>query len=168
MHCLGSELLGRDLELIHYPLHHGETLISVIDGEGRCASDERRLTTEQSRSDAVKGPDPHPGWRLPQRALHPLAHFASRLVGERNGQNALWIDTVLFDQPGDACGKHSRLAGAGAREHQQRTFEVQHGLALSRIEPGQQRVFGTRKRHPGSIMSNVAPRSARTLMRRPR
>ena len=40
------------------------------------------------------------------------------------------VGDALVEQPGDAMGDHPGLAAAGPGQDQQRSFDVQHGLAL--------------------------------------
>ena len=54
------------------------------------------------------------------------------------------IDAVDVDQPRDARGEHARLARAGAGEHEERSVDVQHGLALRGVEPGEQLSFSSK------------------------
>ena len=54
----------------------------------------------------------------PMRAvMDPLHHFAGRLVGEGEEEDAFRRDPV-FEQPGDAVGEGARLARAGPGEHE--------------------------------------------------
>ena len=94
-----------------------------------------------------------------EEARDALAHLAGGLVGERDREDPARVDAVLLDEARDARREHARLAGARAGEHEQRPVDVQHGLALRRVQALEQRIVG-RNVHQGKIISNVAPRSA--------
>jgi hypothetical protein len=63
------------------------------------------------------------------QGLDPLAHLAGRLVGESQGQDLVGTDSRV-EEMSDASGDDSRLAGARARQDQERAFDVGHGLEL--------------------------------------
>src|SRR6185437_4177010 len=71
--------------------------------------------------------------RLLQRILRALAHFARRLVRERDRDDLRWLDAA-FDEMRDLRGDDARLATAGAGEHEQRRVVVAHGFALRGVE----------------------------------
>ena len=71
--------------------------------------------------------------RFPSRAVGPLLHLAGRLVGERDGQDAVG-GRAMADQLGDAVGDHAGLAGAGAGQDQQRAGEGLDGVVLGGIQ----------------------------------
>ena len=118
-----------------------------------------RCGAEHARADRVERADPHPRRSAAEEAGDAFLHLARRLVGERDGEDATRVDPVLIDQARDARREHARLARARTGEDQQRSVDVQHGLALRRVEPIEQRIVG-RNVHQGKIISNVAPRSA--------
>ena len=68
-----------------------------------------------------------------EQRLRALAHFARRLVRERDRDDARRIGAT-FDQVRDLGRDHARLAAARAGQHEQRAVDVAHGVALRRIE----------------------------------
>ena len=79
-----------------------------------------------------------PRAQLRQQRRGPLLHFAGRLLGERDGQNALGLRAAA-DQLGDAIGDDARLAGARAGQHQQRPSQRAHRVELGRVQIGRHR-----------------------------
>ena len=67
-----------------------------------------------------------------KQRLRALAHFARRLVGERDRDDARRVDALL-DQVGDLGRDDARLPAAGAGQHEQRTVDVAHRFALGRV-----------------------------------
>ena len=90
---------------------------------------------------AWKVPTHMPVGISPTQLRDPLPHLARGLVRERHRENVRRIHAVVLDQSSDARREHPRLPRAGAGEHENRTFEVEHGLALRGIQPGEC-VFG--------------------------
>src|SRR5690606_24090696 len=82
----------------------------------------------------VERADPDPGGLGAEQPPYPLAHFAGRLVGERDGQERGGIHAVLQDQVGDADREHARLARARPREDEQRPVHVLDRFPLLWIE----------------------------------
>ena len=69
----------------------------------------------------------------PDECSDAFAHFAGRLVGEGDGENAHGVDTV-FDEPCDALREHARFARARAGNDQQRAARVDDRVVLIGIE----------------------------------
>jgi len=126
---------------LHEPLDHGELLVLVVDGERRRPMQLVRGATHNASTDRVKGAHPHPRGLLPELPRDALAHLASGLVGEGDGEDAGGVDSMFADEPRDARGQNARLAGARAGEHQQGPLAIRHRLTLSRIQAGQLRVI---------------------------
>ncbi len=173
---LRAPLLGRDAEPIHHAPDDGERLLFIVDRERGRPPDEHGLAPQNPGADRVKGAAPHPRRRFAEQARDARAHLLGGLVGERHGEDARRVHAVVLDEMGDAPREDAGLAGAGTRQHEQRTLEMEHRLALGRIQVGE-RVGGAglghqgshvRRRHPGSITSKVAPRSLGTSVSRPR
>ena len=159
VHAARGELLHVELVPLHDALHDGLRVVLIVDRERRRASDEVRCGAQHPRADGVERTHPHPRRCAPEEAGDAFLHLARGLVGERDGEDATRIDPVLIDEARDARREHARLARARTGEDQQRSIDVQHGLALRRVEPLEQRIVG-RNVHQGKIISNVAPRSA--------
>ena len=76
-----------------------------------------------------------------EKRLRALAHFARRLVGERDRDDPRGIGALL-DQVRDLGGDDARLAAAGAGQDQERSCAMANGLALGRIQGKGHRRFG--------------------------
>ena len=74
--------------------------------------------------------------RGPDRDLDPLAHLGGGLVRERDGQDLAGSGVAGGQQVGDPAGEHPGLARPGAGDDQQRAAAVLDGLALRRVEVG--------------------------------
>ena len=68
-----------------------------------------------------------------QQVPDPFHHFAGRLVGEGQEENAVGGDSVL-DEPGDAVGQGARLAGTRTGEDQAGSRGCSDRLILLGIE----------------------------------
>jgi len=79
---------------------------------------------KNASADRVEGPAPHALRLLTEQARDSLPHLAGRLVGERHGEDARRIHTVVLDEPRDACRENAGFAGARSREHQHGSLEV--------------------------------------------
>ena len=110
----------------------------IEDREAGSQSRGLRLDAQDLESQCMERGDDHLrglaglALRLEQR-LRALAHFARRLVGERDRDDPGRVDAAL-DQVCDLGGDDARLAAARAGQHEQGSVEVAHGLALRGIE----------------------------------
>ena len=82
----------------------------------------------ECRNQRIAGP------RTLQQIPHASLHLVRGFVGERDGKNGLRPDLQVVDQVRDAIGDDARLAAAGARENEHRSFGCLHGFELLRIE----------------------------------
>jgi hypothetical protein len=82
----------------------------------------------------VKGGDRRLGVAVGNQLVHPLGHLGGGLLGEGERQDLLGTDGLGRDQVGDAAGEDGRLAGAGARDDEERPFAVADGLALRLVQ----------------------------------
>ena len=64
-------------------------------------------------------------------------HLFRRFVGEGDGEDAIGIRQTLADEVCDAMRDDAGLAGARARENQQRTVRLENGGLLFGIERGE-------------------------------
>jgi hypothetical protein len=78
---------------------------------------------------------------------------------------------MVTNQTRNSSGEDASLSRPGARNYEKRTFEVENGLALSRVEPRKWLCITGRGGSPGGIqrfihqlkiISKVAPRSEGT------
>ena len=136
------ELLRVDAVALHDALDHGLRVVLVVDRERRRAANEVRCTAQHPRADRVEGADPHADGRAAEQPADAILHLAGGLVRERHREDAAGIHAVLVDQPREPRREHPRLARSGTGQHEQRSVDVQHGLALGGVERVQQRVRG--------------------------
>ena len=141
--ALGVEVLG-----LHDLLAQAHLVIGVEDREGRLQADQLRMLAQDLRRDRVERAEPAQAFaRLAEQGERPLAHFAGRLVGEGHRQCLRGVSQPRRHDMRQPRRQHPRLAGARARQHQQRTFGMQHGFALLGVQPLKvTRAFG---RHSG-------------------
>ena len=82
----------------------------------------------------MEGADPHAARAAGKQGAQALAHLCRGLVGEGDGQDLPGTNALVGDHVGDAHGQHAGLAGAGARQDQQRAMGALDGLALGGVE----------------------------------
>ena len=82
----------------------------------------------------MEGADPQTLRIRAEQGRHAGAHLAGRPVREGHREDLLGGDAPLLDQVGDPRGEDARLAGARARQHEQRAAGVAHGCLLLRVE----------------------------------
>src|SRR5213080_4679849 len=140
--------LGRETALLEQALDERLGVVLVVDGEVRPKPQGRGLAPQQPGRERVEGADPQPLRVRAEQRRHAGAHFAGGLVRERHGEDPLRSDALLLDQVGDPRGEDAGLAGAGAREHEQRAAGVADGGGLLRVEGERHRI--TRIPGPGS------------------
>ncbi|MNC14383.1 hypothetical protein D3C75_621600 [compost metagenome] len=64
-----------------------------------------------------------------------LLHFAGRFIRKGNRQDRPRRRFAVRNQPGNAVGKHARLAAARSGHNQEWSFGSFYSLALWRIQP---------------------------------
>src|SRR5437773_3431789 len=110
----------------------------------------------------MEGADPQTLRIRAEQGRHAGAHLAGRSVREGHGEDLLRGDAPLLDQVGDPRGEDARLAGARARQHEQRAARVSHGGVLRGVEreahtgPGP-RVPGPGEGADGNSNTNTVP-----------
>ena len=112
----------------------------VVDREVRAVAEPRRLAAEDAAARGVEGQDPDRARDAAEHVLEALAHLARGLVRERDREDLLRLDPVRVDQVRDAVREHARLAGARARDDEQRPLGREHGLPLGRVQVGEIRL----------------------------
>ena len=118
-------------------------VLGVVDGETGVQSDGLPVTAKDTHACRMEGGHPHTlGDRANQRG-QPLAHFGCSLVGEGDGEDLARPGVELGEDPRDTTGKHTRLAGTGARANQQCRPLILDRLRLLRIEPAKQLLCAT-------------------------
>ena len=137
---------------------------------GRQRREDRSLGGEDLRG--VRAMDPWPevpelakGGRVERGGRHapvaersqPTGHLAGSLVRERDDQDITWPHDPGRERIGDPARDDPCLAAARSGEDAQGTRRDRHGLALGRIEVGQE-VVGVGERHPAILVAGAAPR----------
>ena len=109
-------------------------VVLVVDGEVGPIAEESGVLAQHAGARGVKGGDPGPARRSPEKPRHPLFHLPGGLVREGDGQRLVRPDLAALDQIGEPIGENPGLSGARAREHQQRARRVEDGLLLALVE----------------------------------
>jgi hypothetical protein len=134
----GEHLVALDPRLVgtgQVALEHALGVALVVDRVARRAARVAGVRAQDPRAQCVEGAERDGAGELRADAAgEPLAHLAGRLVGEGDRQDLPGVGYALLDQVRGAFGHHARLAGAGARDYQQRAVGVKDGLALFRVE----------------------------------
>ncbi len=124
--------VGGDDELFEKP----HLVVGVEDREVRLQPHEFGVAAQELDPDGVEGAEPgHPLDRFAEEACHAVLHLARGLVGEGDGQDLVRPRLAGVEKVRDPGGERAGLAGARAREHQDRAIQRQHRLALRRVQP---------------------------------
>ena len=118
---------------LHHVLQRADGVILVIDREGARAGRVRGFNAKDARGDRVEGADPQAPRGTADESLDPFPHLAGGLVREGDGEEARRLQP-LFDEAGGPGREYPRLAGARAREDEQRPFAVFNRVPLLRVE----------------------------------
>ena len=131
-----DELVFRrvDVQFGHDVFHQALRIIVIIDGEALGKAQALAVGAQDAHAHAVEGAHPHAAGGGAHEAAEALAHLGGGLVGERDGQDLPRLDAQVFEHMGDAIREHARLAAAGAREDEQRSFGAEHRFALGAVE----------------------------------
>ena len=93
------------------------------------------MGAQDAPADGVEGAEPrHAFDRLAEHLAEPQFHLARGLVGEGHREDFARTRPALAEDMGDAAGQDAGLAGTGAGQHQYRTIQRFHCLALLGIE----------------------------------
>ena len=96
------------------------------------------MKAQDAAADGVEGAEPwHAFDRLAEHMAEAFLHFPRRLVGEGDGEDFVGPRASRGQNVRDARGEHTGLAGARTGQHQHRTVQRFHGVALLGIERGQ-------------------------------
>ena len=131
------EPLRVEAEILEAGLDDAYLIRLVVDRERRAVAEPRRLATENPAARGMEGEDPDRTGSASEHLLEPLPHLTCGLVRERDREDLVGLDTARSDQMRDAVREHARLPRAGARDHEQRPFDVEHGLALRLVQDGE-------------------------------
>ena len=110
----------------------------VVDREARRVAEPLRLAAQHPATGSMEGEDPGRA-RLPaEHPLEPLAHLSRRLVREGDREDLVRLRAVRADQVRHSVREDTRLSRAGTGDDEQRAVDVQDGLALGRIQAGEE------------------------------
>ena len=71
---------------------------------------------------------------MTEQLIDALGHFAGGFVGEGDGEDGIWRNVLLLDEPGDAMSDDAGFAGAGAGKNEDGAVGGLDGFTLLRIE----------------------------------
>jgi hypothetical protein len=123
-----------ELEVDEGPLHEGELVGVVVDGEAARHADPFAVAAQDAGADGVEGAEGYGARPLPHQAVDAVAHLAGGLVGERHRHDAMGADAAADDQVGDAVRDDPGLAAPRSGEDEERAFRYLNGLALGRVQ----------------------------------
>ena len=109
---------------------------------------ERRLA-QHAVAEGVEGRDRGLRVAVGDELVDALGHLGRGLLGEGEGQDLLGPRALRGDEVRDAAGEHRGLAGAGARDDEQRPLAVEHRLALGLVQALEDALLG-RSRAPAA------------------
>ena len=124
-----------DPQLAHDRFHRAQLVRAVADGEGSRKAECLCVRTQQADAECVERPDGELARPLSRERSNALFHLPGGLVGEGHRED-LGGRRALRQEIGDSRRDDAGLAGAGAREHQERPFEGRDRLPLRGIESG--------------------------------
>ena len=159
----GLEPLRVEVELLGDVGHQSLLVGRVVDRERRLVGDSPEvqrgdLLAQDADAGGVERRDPHDPGPPADQLLDPVLHLGRGLVGEGDGQDRSGVRLALADQPGDPTGQHPGLAGARARDDEQRAALVDDRGALGLVEPLEQLLVG----RSAETASRQARRGARS------
>ena len=138
----GREALGVDAEVLEARPHDPHLVGLVVDREGRPVAEPLCLAPQHAPTGGVEGEDPGRACLGAEHPLEALAHLAGRLVRERDREDLVRPDAVGPDQVRHPVGEHPGLPRARAGDDEQRAVDVEDGLALGRVEVGEELLVG--------------------------
>ena len=108
----------------------------------------------------MEGAEPaHPLDHAADEPADALLHLARGLVGEGDGEDLPRPGLAGGEDMGEPGGEHPRLAGARARQHQDRPLGRQHRFALRFVEAGEIGGFARGRRFGSGTASPKAASS---------
>ena len=140
LHRARREALGVDVEVVEDALDQAALVGRVVDRELARVAEAVGVGAEHAGAGGVERHHPHGPRRAADQQLDALAHLLRGLVGERDREDLVGARLLGAHQVRDPVCEHARLARAGARQDEQRTLAVHHGVALGRVETLQQLV----------------------------
>ena len=135
-------------------LQQADLVVDIEHGEIGFQLHQFGMGAQDAAADGVEGAEPrHAFHGLAQHLAEPQLHLPRRLVGEGHREDFAGAGAALAEDVRDAAGQHAGLAGAGAGQHQHRSVQRFHRLALLGIEAGEILRRGGRARARGNAAS---------------
>src|SRR3990172_5986851 len=107
-----------DAQVVHARFYERERVGRVDYVEVGGVAQVRDVLAQYPRARGVERRDPHPARRA-DKLLHPAQHLPRRLVRERDREDLVRADALLFYQVCDAVGYGLGLAASGARQDEE-------------------------------------------------
>ena len=126
---MGQEFLVY-IELLQDLFHQAAGVVGVVDSEVRSEAEPVAPAAQYARAGRVEGGRPDLVRALAAYGLDPVLELAGGLVGEGYREYLPRFGETRLDDIGYAVDEHGRLAGARAREDEQRPLGVEDRLAL--------------------------------------
>src|SRR5262245_15759090 len=138
-------------------LEQADLIVLVENGKVGLQAHQFRVPAQDFYADRMEGAEPgHAFDNLPDHGADARFHFPRGLVGESDRKNLARARVAGGEDVGDARGQYARLAGAGAGEHQHRSFQRLDRQPLLRIEIGE---IGRGRCRPRALCDAAWPRS---------
>ena len=116
-------------------LQQPDLIVDIEHGEIGFQLHHLGVKAQDASADRMEGAEPrHALDGLAEHVAEAQFHFARRLVGEGDREDFVGPRPAHAEDVGDARGQHAGLAGAGARQHQDRSVQRFHRLTLLGIE----------------------------------
>src|SRR5215213_7103061 len=137
---MGGELACRPTLLVDalsfdHLLHQAKLIVGAEDGEVGTQTDQLRMAAQDLGADGVEGAEPlHSLGHGTDHGSDALAHLPRRLVGEGHGEDLGRVGIASGDQVRDPGGEHAGLAGAGARQYENRALGGLDSSTLLRVQ----------------------------------
>ena len=125
---------GVQVRRLDHLLHQAQLVVGIEDREVGLEADQLGVAPEQARAQRVEGAEPEALDAVPEQQRDAQDHLARRLVGEGDREDLIRPRPAGHEHVGKARGEHAGLAGAGAREHQERPVACLDRRPLLRIE----------------------------------
>ena len=110
--------------------HQAFLVVRIVYRKASFISEKINKASENSDAGGVERADPDAFCPIGNDVVHPFAHLACRFVREREGENLIWVNLVLFNQPGDSVGQHSCFARTRAGKNEERSLKMLYGFFL--------------------------------------
>ncbi len=129
-------------ELLEARLHDAHLVGLVVDRERRAVPEPLGLAAQDPPAGRVEGEDPDRAGGAAEDALEPLAHLGRGLVRERDREDLVRLHAVRADQVSHTVREDASLPRPRPGDDEERPVDVEHRLALGRIEAGEELLVG--------------------------